>query len=358
MHINVRASVAIFSAVFLAALTLSAQTGSTTAPAKPSPSGPAASPSSYGTQPTILGAPSTGANVGISGRVVPNQLTRVAVELYQDGIRLDTTYTGSDGSFRFPRQMSDRRYDVHVIMPDGQEVSQMVDFMGQYPATVQLSLAKVVKSDSDAKPASGTVSVANLSAPKKAQQEFEKAVELAEKKKFDDAMTHFHKATDIYAKYPAAYNEMGQVERAQNHAKEAAVEFQKAIDADPKWVVPYVNLAQVQLTSHEIEPMMKTNEKALALDPTLAMPNYFNAVGYLTMGRLEDAEKSALAAERTDQGRTPQIQLVLAHVYDARHDVAGALAHYKRFLKESPHAANAPQISARVAEMEKAEAKP
>ena len=51
-------------------------------------------------------------NNGIAGRLAPTPTNRVTVELYQDGIRIDTTYTASDGTFRFPRQQSDRRYEI------------------------------------------------------------------------------------------------------------------------------------------------------------------------------------------------------------------------------------------------------
>jgi tetratricopeptide (TPR) repeat protein len=163
---------------------------------------------------------------------------------------------------------------------------------------------------------------------------------------------------EVYAKYPAAYNEMGLVERAQDHFPEAEEQFRKAIDLDPKWTQPYVNLAQSQLLHNDFDGMMKTSEKVLAVDPMLALPNFFNAVGYFSMGRLEEAEKSALTAERTDQGRTPQIQLLLARIYEARGNAPDALARYKQFLKESPDAANAPKISARVAELEQAGVKP
>jgi tetratricopeptide (TPR) repeat protein len=299
-----------------------------------------------------------GGSQGIAGRLVPNPLTRVEVELYQDGGRVDTTFTTADGTFRFPRQQSDRRYEIRVILGPGREVRQEVDFQGAFPTVVQVNQMHEVKSANVETPASGTVSVANLMAPKKAQQEFDKGSELSEKKKYDEALAHFRKAVEVYAKYPAAYNEMGKVERAQDHSKEAEEQFRKAIEADPKWTEPYVNLAQSQMSHDDFPGMMKTNEKVLAVDPTLALPNFFNAVGYFTMGRLEEAERAALTAERTDQGHTPQIQLLLARVYEARGNAPDALLRYKEFLKENPGGANVPKISAHIAELERAGVKP
>jgi Tfp pilus assembly protein PilF len=349
-----------FTALLGAQQSSTPTTGSGSAGSKPN-TGAGSGTTTTGSPPNMNSGVSSpfGPNQGVAGRLVPNPATKVAVELYQDGVRVDTTFTSSDGTFRFPRQASDRRYEIRVLLGPGQEVRQEVDFQGGFPAVVQLNQMRAVKSKNDQEqPAAGIVSTANLMAPKRAQQEFEKGSELAEKKKFDEALAHFRKAVEVYAKYPAAYNEMGKVERAQDHLKEAEEQFQKAIDADPKWTLPYVNLAQSQLSRNDFAGMMKTNEKALAVDPTLALPNFFNAVGYFSMGRMEEAEKSALTAERTDQGHTPQIQLLLARVYEARGNAPDALVRYKEFLKENPGAANAPQISARVAEMERAGVKP
>jgi Tfp pilus assembly protein PilF len=310
---------------------------------------------------------STGMNSGsfgnaqsVVGRLVPNPGTRVLVELYVDGMRLESTFTSAgDGSFHFPNQPANRRYEVHVQLGPGRELRQDVEFPAGFPAMVQLSQMRIVRSAaSDEQPVSGTISVANLLAPKKAQQEFDKGSELAERKKYSEALAHLQKAVEIYPKYPAAYNEMGRVEHSQQHLREAEEQFRKAIDADPKWTQPYINLAQSQLAHNEFTEMMKTDEKVLAVDPTLALPNFFNAVGYFSMGRLEEAEKSALTAERSDQGRTPQIQLLLARIYEGRGDASGALTRYREFLKENPDAANAPKISARVAELERAGSKP
>jgi tetratricopeptide (TPR) repeat protein len=312
------------------------------------------------TQPPGLGGSSLGNGVGLVGRLVPNPTTRVQVELYEDGIRVDQTFSGTDGTFRFPRQANNRRYEIRIQLSETQEFRQEVDFQGGFPTVVQMNqpgFVKTKKGDGQTA-ATGTVSMANLMAPKKAQQEFEKGNDLADKKKFDEALTHYSKAVEIYAKYPAAYNEMGRVERAQEHRKEAEEFFQKAIDADPKWTMPYANLAQLQMSRNDIAGMMKTNQLALAQDPTLAVAHYYNAIGYYAMGRFEDAEKSALTAERTDQGRTPQIHLLLARVYEARGNGPEALLRYKEYLKASPSAPNAPQLNTHVAEMERSGVKP
>jgi hypothetical protein len=267
---------------------------------KPPPGSSSGSTSNPGAGTSTSGQPSNiGGNVptfssnGIAGRLVPAPSMSVMIELYQDGIRLDSTYSSVDGSFRFPRHPSDRRYELRIQVEPGREVRQEIDFQGGFPAVVQWNAMKWVRTKThEEEPPAGTVSVVSLLAPKKAQQEFDKGKELGGKKKFDEALTHFQKAVDLYPKYAAAYNEMGQVEQAANHVPAAEEWYRKAIEADPKWPQPYLNLAQSQMTRRDIPGMMQTCEKALALDPSLAIPNYFTAFGYFTMGRLDRQPRS------------------------------------------------------------------
>ncbi|SRR5579871_593920 len=301
------------------------------------------------------GALSTGAaGLGITGRLIPTA-SRVEVDLYRDGARIGSTYTSYEGVFRFPREATDRRYEIHVVLADGDELSQDVEFQGSSAALIYLNQMQTVRASSgQSRAATGTVSVTNLMAPSKAQRELAKGAELAEKKKYAEALSHFQNAVTIYPKYSAAYNEIGRVDFLENKLPDARDAFQKAIEIDPKWPLPYINLAKLQLQERDIAGMMKTDERALDLNPSLSLPNFFNAVGFFSMGRLDDAEKSALLAERNDSGQTPQIQLLLADIDEACGNLGEALLRYKEYLKRNPRSSNASAILAHVSELETA----
>src|SRR6266404_1261085 len=288
---------------------------------------------------------------GINGRLVPSTGTRTEVSLYQDGARLDTTFSDADGSFRFLRAVMGRRYEVRVVLGPDTEFREEVEFMPGYPNIVQINNAARIVSTNPAKPpSSGVVSLANLSAPKKALSEMDKGRELGNKKKYDEAMQHLQKAVEIYAKYPEAYNEMGLIERRREHDKEAEEMFRKAIDADPKWTAPYLNLAVLQLNKQNYTELLKTTERVVQLDNNLAPAHFYGAVGYYSTGKLDLAEKEALAAEVSAQ-QIPQVHLILGNIYESRGKSSEAVTRYKLFLKANPTASNAAKLTVHIAQL-------
>jgi tetratricopeptide (TPR) repeat protein len=290
---------------------------------------------------------------GINGRLIPNTGSRTEVNLYQDGVRLDTTFSQSDGSFNFLRGVMGRRYEIRVVLGPDTEFREEIEFMPGYPALVQINNpARIVSTNPSQPPSSGVVSLANLAAPKKALSEMDKGRELGNKKKYDEAMQHLQKAVEIYAKYPEAYNEMGLIQRRQAHDTEAEEMFRKAIEADPKWTAPYLNLAQLQLNKQNYAELLKTTEKVLQLDKTLTPAHFYGAVGYYSTGKLDLAEKEALAAEVSAQ-QIPQVHLILGNIYEARGNFSEAVARYKLFLKVNPTASNAIKLTEHIAQLER-----
>src|SRR5664280_1853206 len=58
------------------------------------------------------------------------------------------------------------------------------------------------------------ISAISLAAPKDARKAFEKGLDLAKKKKLDDAVKNYQKAVDVYPKYAAAWFELGKLQAA------------------------------------------------------------------------------------------------------------------------------------------------
>src|SRR5438876_8971098 len=83
--------------------------------------------------------PFSNAREGISGRLIPNPGQRVMIDLYQDGMRLDSAFSDADGGFKFPRMFGNRRYEIRIQLGPDLEFREEVDFQGGYPAMVHLS---------------------------------------------------------------------------------------------------------------------------------------------------------------------------------------------------------------------------
>jgi tetratricopeptide (TPR) repeat protein len=316
-------------------------TGTTgTTPTTPPPSFPTTDPFSKN-------------GTGIQGRLIPGPNTRVQIELYENGARVDSAFSQSDGSFNFPRAKSGTRYEVRIVLGSNIEFRQEMDFQPGIPAMIQINVPQYLHTLNPSEKASGgLISVANLMAPKKAVQEFEKGRELGLKKKYDEGMEHLQKAIGIYAKYPDAYNEMGLIEKRQEHLPQAVDMFHKAIDADPKWTGPYLNLAQIQMAQKDYPEMFKTTGKVLELDPNIGMAHYMQSIGFLNTKKLDDAEKEALLAEKDESTKIAQIQLVLGNVYEMRGNSADAIVRYRRFLTQSQDASNSAKLIAHINDLE------
>ena len=90
------------------------------------------------------------------------------MDLYQYGIRLDTAFSDTDGTFKFPRQFSNRRYEIHIQLGPDTEFQEEVDFQPGIPTMVQLNNPRYIKyTGKNANgPSSTMVSLSTLAAPK------------------------------------------------------------------------------------------------------------------------------------------------------------------------------------------------
>lgn len=293
---------------------------------------------------------------GLGGKIVPAPGSRLRVDIYLDGIRLDTAYTDMDGTFRFERlQAGPRRYELRIEVGPGIEYVEEVDFGFNFPVMVHIrnqGLRRTEFADAKDEGAGGTViSLASLSVPKNAAKEFDKGRELGLKKKYDEALARLRKATELYPKYAEAFNEIGLVYRRQSQNDEAQKAFEAAIAADPNWVGSYLNLATLQLAANQPQQLLETTQKIIKLNPNLGPAYFFQSVANFSMGRLAEAEQSALIADRKEHAQVPQVHLLLARIYQFKGDRAEQSKQLKAFIKESPNAPNIEKIRAELEQL-------
>lgn len=183
-----------------------------------------------------------------------------------------------------------------------------------------------------------TVSVARLAVPDKARGEFEKACGDFKKKKFADAETHFRGAIEKYSNYVAAWVMLGQVLAAQQQAEKAHEACSQAEKADPSYLPPYLCLAELDVRSGQWEEILNVTKMAMGLNPVGDIYAYvYRAIALFNMNRLPEAEKSALQAEGMDtQHRDASVHYLLAQIYEAKGDLASAVAELKQYLKINP----------------------
>ena len=180
-----------------------------------------------------------------------------------------------------------------------------------------------------------TVSVVRLEVPDKARGEFEKACGDFKKKKLAEAEQHVRSAIEKYSNYVAAWVMLGQVLSAQQQADKAHEACSHANATDPTYLPPYICLAELDARSGNWDEILNVTKTALGLNPVGDIYAYFyRSMAFFNLNQLSEAEKSALQAEGMDRDHhEAPVHYLLAQIYEAKGDVAAAIAEVRQFLK-------------------------
>ncbi len=203
-----------------------------------------------------------------------------------------------------------------------------------------------------------TISLTTALAPKHAQKDYQKGVELAQKDKFEDAEKHLQQATSEYPKFAAAWFALGAVEVKQNKPEEARKAFEAAISADSKYVSPYDQLALLAGEQRKWEESADFSKQAIELNP-VEFPSafWYNAVANYNLRKLDDAQKSATELAKLDtRHHFPQVEHLLAQIYVDKANYQEAAAHLRTYLELVPNANNADALKQDLQKLEQARA--
>ncbi len=214
------------------------------------------------------------------------------------------------------------------------------------------------------------LNAAPYKAPGDARRAYEKGLEAKRNGRPADARQYFEKAVEIYPKYANAWFQLGAVLQNLAQKESARTAYTQATTIDSKFLPPYLSLASMayeaedwpqvlNLTNHvlDLDPLKYANVTGyiLDLDPLdYAGAYFYNAAANYKLNKMEDAEKSALKAERLDvRPRFPQLHLLLAEIFARKNNYAAAISETKIYLEFAPHAKDADQVRERLAKLEK-----
>lgn len=205
-----------------------------------------------------------------------------------------------------------------------------------------------------------TISLTSALAPKHAQKDYEKGMQLAEKGKFDEAEEHLEKATDAYPKYAAAWFALGQVQQKTNKTDEARKSFQTAAAADTKFVSPYDQLALLAARNGKWEDAANFSKQVIDLNPVEFPADFwYNAVANYNLKKMDAAQKSAEELLKLDtKHQFPEAESMLAQIYLEKGNYDAAATHLKAYLALAPNAKNADAMKAALLKLEQAKAEP
>lgn len=189
------------------------------------------------------------------------------------------------------------------------------------------------------------VSEHQLSIPHKAQEAFDKGVELViQKSDYRGAVAQFAKAIDRYPSYYEAYAAMGLAESKMGDTDAAETALRKSIvlsaEKYPQAMIDLASMYNGKKRFTDAEPLLR---KAIALDASSWNGQFELAVSLGGQNRFKEAVVSATAA-RDLKPDNPQIYLMLYNLHIEVDDYTAALADADAYLKLKPTGATADRV--------------
>lgn len=199
-----------------------------------------------------------------------------------------------------------------------------------------------------------TVSAATLKIPGNAKGEYRKSCSDLKDKKPASAEEHLRKALEEYPQYAAAWALLGQLLEAENKTSEARDACSQASTADTGYAPAYLCLADIAAQLKDWHLTLDMADRSLALVPQHNVyGNFYSAMAQFHLEQFPEAESDALKTIDADHShRIPQAHLLLAQIYNARHDSRGVAYEFRAYLKVAPHAADADAVRKSLADAE------
>lgn len=195
-----------------------------------------------------------------------------------------------------------------------------------------------------------TVSVTTALAPKKAQKNYAKGLQLSSKGLFDKAEERIRAAVDSYPKYAVAWFALGQLQETRGDFEAARTSYETAIAADSHYVNPYVQITQMAAQEKKWDDVLTFSKKTLSLNSAeFASAYWYNALANLQLDNFADAEQSLNTLLKLD---TPhhysRAEDLMGRLLLQKGDLTGAAEHLRAYLAANPNASDAAAITSRL----------
>ena len=276
-------------------------------------------------------SPSAAGSVLLSGDDRPVPQARVELFL-ADSTDAISTLTDDQGQFQFP-QLASATYRIIVSAP----ACETLWLTASLPATTPLVFRLRKPVDIPNPRNDSVVSVKELAMPRKAVQAFEKGTQLLLKGELEASLPFFRKsiekAPDVYRSYhnlALALYRLGQLDAA-------AANFQKSIDLTNGGFAPSIfGLAMILYQRSDFLHAESLIRNGLLVAPGSPIGNYCLGLVQFSLGRISDAQRSALDAIRLDPHQT-DAHILLARIHERQHNPSAVLTDAQTYLKLDPH---------------------
>lgn len=280
---------------------------------------------------------------------------RVEVVKFPDLV-IRNGFTSSEGLFVFVG-LDSGSYHLRVYQTGYVDVDIPFEVYSQQDMTnLQVRMESTKKGEASS---TGTkASAAALKRPKAAVKEFEKGMELLEKKKgAKDSLPHFESAIAAVPDYHEAYFLMGVAQVQLGSTEEGRKSLAKSIELAPDFLPPYYPLALVLYGEGRFEEENALLMKAIALDSKDWKWPFEMARSLARLQKWPQALEYALKAHDNRDAPT-KVHLLLGDLYKHNDQPEKAIAEYEDFLRKDPKSPLIPRAQEALKELRDAVAEP
>jgi len=277
----------------------------------------------------------------------------VAVRLEQaEGVVVARQFVGNSGRFEFSN-LAVGLYRLIVTAKGYQTVSQDVDMRYLASRFPDIYLAPLVAKKTGSLSAS-TASATDLSAPKKAQKEYEKGERALQSGGPEQARSHLEKAVAEYPCYARAQTTLGVALSMLRQFSLAEAVFKKSIECDAGFLEAYVQLAILLNVEGKYADSKLNLEQGLGHFPDDWQLHYQLGVAYDGAKDYEKAEEEYLKAQSINPTPPAELHVKLADVYLKRKEFEKAYAEMQTYLRLAPNGEFAEETKSLMKKMESA----
>jgi Flp pilus assembly protein TadD len=281
---------------------------------------------------------------------------RIEVNLEQRFQRIQTTFTDSLGQFFF-RNLAPNAYTITVRYPGYEDVNQQVEIYSTNTSTsvvIQMQPELAVKRTNGAfegdDPDVVDVKQMTKTYPKKAVQEYEKALEQNRKGDTNSAIQHLEGAIKIAPDFYHAHNNLGVAYLRLQRFRDAEKQYRIAKELNPRAEQPLVNLAILFITESDsrrsegrdvygklLDEAMDSLDEAIKMKPASATAHFYLGTAYYKSDFYNEAEASLKKAVQLDS-KLSVARLMLVNVYLKQKRWNNLVEQIDIFIKDNPNA--------------------
>ena len=287
---------------------------------------------------------------------------RIEVFLERNMQRIQTAFTDSLGQFEF-RGLSPGNYTISVRHPGFEDVHQTVEVFNMQ-RTVTLSIpmqptfvVRRTRPGGFEGDDSNVIDVNQLkSLPKKAIQEYEKALGETRKGETLKTVKHLEEAIKLAPNFYHAHNNLGVAYVKLERYRDAEKHYRRARELNPNADQPLLNLAMMFIAESDLhreegrhvygkllDAAMDNLDEAIKMRPSSAPAHFYLGTAYYKSDFLSEAEASLKKAGNLDP-KMPGPQLMLINVYVKQKRWKDVISQIDVFLKDNPRAEERPRM--------------